>query len=511
VKNLPGKILLAVLVLTVLTSVTAEAAGPNLVAAFFVKGKVGLKWQKVEGVDEYRVYRKQSSGEFALINTTDEDHYFDTDIAPATTYNYKIAIVGPDGKELFSSVKTVTIPGQQGAFVPPVWVGLRIDQGKIYLNWDPVPTAIAYNIYRSSIPGADYEVIGNTEGSSHADKEGLEAGNTYYYVLTAMNMDFEETPHSAEMSIKFGMSAEEKEQMMAERSGIELEDLTLTHVYDLTEGEEHEPMNQPADIYANSRGEVYVTDALNRRVHCYDANGEKLFTFGEDAGDDPKNYKDGSFKIPFTIYIDKQDRVFVADIGRYDIQMFSADGTFVKRVVVKMEAGLKPLRANGLCVVGDDQLAISDTGNHRFLIIDMEGNILSVKGKQGSAPGEFSFPGEIERSANDELFVVDVINSRVQVLDLAGNFLREFGETGQGAGMFGRPSGIALDAKGKVWVSDNMSSLIQAFTLQGEVKSILGSSQDEWRFVAPRGIHFVGDRLYIVDRLSNKVVVFDLG
>jgi sugar lactone lactonase YvrE len=480
-------------------------------AAFFVKGKVGLKWQKIDGIEEYRIYRKPSSGEFELIGTSDEDHYFDFEIVPGTTYNYKIAIVDESGKELFSAEKTVTIPGQVGEFLPPVWVGIRADQGKILLNWDAVPSAVAYNIYRSTNPGADYEVVGNSQSSSHVDKADLEVGKTYYYVLTAMNTEFEETAHSEELAVKYGLSKEEREKLIAEQAALKLEVTKLAHLYDLAIGENDEPMNQPADVYANSRGQVYITDALNARVHCYDSEGKYIFTFGEDAVKGEEEYQEGTFLVPFTLHIDKKDQVYVADIERNDIQIFTDDGKFVRCITVKMEEGMKPLRANGICSIDDNRICISDTGNHRFLIIDLDGNILSVKGKQGSAPGDFSFPGEIERSSNDELFLLDVINSRVQVLDLEGNYIRAFGGTGEGAGLFGRPAGLALDAKGRVWVSDNMSAMIQSFTPQGEVKSMLGTAEDEWNFVAPRGIHFVGDRMYIVDRLSNKVMVFRHG
>lgn len=510
-KNTMQTLLLVAMTLAVLgTFSEALATEPNLIAAFFVKGKVGLKWQKMEGVDEYRIYRKHSSGEFELLTTTAEDHYFDTELTSGITYNYKISIVGPDGKELFSGIKTVTIPGQTGEFVPPIWVGIRMDQGKILLNWDPVPGAVAYNIYRSTNPGGDYEVVGNSQASSHADKSNLEEGKTYYYVLTAMNADFEETDHSEEMSIKFGVSKEEREKQAAEETASKLEAVKLTHLYDLVvEGEK--PMNQPADVCANSKGQVYVTDALNALVHCFDSEGKHLFTFGGDAGNDPQQYPDGKFKIPYTVYVDPQDQVYVTDIGRYDIQVFGADGNFIRRIKVKMEDGTNELRANGICVIDGNRLVISDTGNHRLLFIDMDGNILSVKGKRGNGPGDFSFPGEIVRSEKGELFVVDVINNRVQVVDQKGDFLRQFGKGGEGVGYFGRPAGIAIDTKGRIWVSDNMSSMLQSFTPQGEVKSVLGAADDEWKFVSPRGIHFAGNRMYVVDRLSNKVIVFNIG
>ena len=185
---------------------SAVAEDPQLIAAFFVKGKVGLKWRPIDGITEYNIYRKSADGEYAKISATDKDHFFDTDLVPGATYTYKISIVGGDGTEKFSAEKNVTIPGMaEGEFAPPSWVGLRVDQSKILLNWDPVPNALAYNILRSTTPGGEYEVVGNSQTSKFADNTGLERGQTYYYVLTAMNADFEETEQSEERSIKFGM------------------------------------------------------------------------------------------------------------------------------------------------------------------------------------------------------------------------------------------------------------------------------------------------------------------
>jgi hypothetical protein len=56
-----------------------------------------------------------------------------------------------------------------------------------------------------------------------------------------------------------------------------------------------------------------------------------------------------------------------------------------------------------------------------------------------------------------------------------------------------------------------MSNMLQCFTMDGEVKSALGTDKDEWRFVSPRGIFFSQGRMYIVNRLRNQVLVFDVG
>ena len=77
----PSLILITIL-LVLGTALVAQAAAPNLMAAFFVKGKVGLKWSSVDGVAEYLVYRQEQGGEFQKIGTTGEDRYFDTEVSP---------------------------------------------------------------------------------------------------------------------------------------------------------------------------------------------------------------------------------------------------------------------------------------------------------------------------------------------------------------------------------------------------------------------------------------------
>jgi fibronectin type 3 domain-containing protein len=506
-------IALMIAVTMVLSTVAASAAAPKLIAAFFVKGKVGLKWQKAEGVEEYGVYRKSSDGEYAKITTVDDDHYFDTDVSPGTAYVYKIGITDAGGAELFSAEKSVTIPGASaGDFTPPTWVGVRMDRDKIFLNWDPVPGAMAYNIHRSTTPGVEYEIVGNAQASKFVDKDGLEKGTTYYYVLSALNSEFEETEVSEERSIKYGLSLEEFQALEAEQNKIELEPVTLTKLFEITQAGSYGDMNQPADVFVNSKGDIYVTDALNNCVHCFGGEGKYKFSFGEemnrsDADDPPP----GTFQVPFTLFIDKQDQVYVSDIDARDIQVFTADGKFVRRIRVETGEGMEKFKAAGMHVLDDGRIVCTDTGNHRFLIIDNDGNILLSKGERGDEPGQFNFPDELVVTADNTVCIVDIINCRVQEFDLEGNFVRQFGEVGQTAGTFARPKAISIDENGRLWVADAMSNMIQSFTVEGAVKSALGTSEDGHQFITPRGMYFKDGRFYLVNRVPHKVLVYKIG
>jgi len=489
----------------------SAAEAPKLVGAFFVKGKVGLNWQPADGATEYSIHRKTEGEEYVVIGTTDKTHEFDTEIRPGATYTYKIsANVG--GEDKFSNEKSVTIPGgTSGDFKAPKWSGLRVDRNKIFLDWDNVPGAMAYNVYRATSEDGDFEVVGNAQDSKYADNAGLERGKTYYYALSALNQEFEETEYSEKKSIKFGLSKAEMDSIAAEENKIELEPYHITLLFEMKKGADSKDMNQPADVAVNSKGNIYITDVLNSKIQCFDNNGNFLFSFGEKT--DPADHEDplpGTFSLPFSLFIDKSDRIYVTDIDNHNIQLFKEDGTFVKMITVNTE-GYEELRPNSIHVLDDGRIIITDAGNHRFLIIDQDGKILVSKGERGGGDGQFNFPDGIT-VLDDVIYVVDQINSRVQKFDLNGNFLGKFGSSGQTAGTFGRPKLIKPDDAGRVWVSDGMSHMIQAFTPDGVVKTAISSSIDESvKIATPRGIFFKDGRLYIVNRVPNTVSVYKIG
>lgn len=93
-------------------------------------------------------------------------------------------------------------------------------------------------------------------------------------------------------------------------------------------------------------------------------------------------------------------------------------------------------------------------------------------GKEGSAPGEFIAPIGIAING-EELFVSDSGNNRIQVFDLDGSFLREFGSTGDKPGELGRPMHLDI-YNDKLFVTEYLNDRIQVFSLVGDPLFALG-------------------------------------
>jgi fibronectin type 3 domain-containing protein len=71
----------------------------------------------------------------------------------------------------------------------------------VTLNWGPSPSVVAgYRVYRSSQSGAFYTLLTSTlvPGTSFEDV-AIEKGKTYYYVVTAVDSELNESAFSNEV------------------------------------------------------------------------------------------------------------------------------------------------------------------------------------------------------------------------------------------------------------------------------------------------------------------------
>ena len=86
------------------------------------------------------------------------------------------------------------------------------------------------------------------------------------------------------------------------------------------------PFNRPTGIALSSSGEIYVSDGYgNCRVHKFTPDGTLLFSWGE-PGKAP-----GQFRLPHSVRVDKQERVWIADRENNRIQIFDGQGKFLEQ------------------------------------------------------------------------------------------------------------------------------------------------------------------------------------
>jgi len=98
-----------------------------------------------------------------------------------------------DEVRLYTNVLTATEIGLLAELPPNAPTGLAAvaGVGQVALSWYAVPDATGYNLKRGVVSGGPYTNIVNATSSLNHTNNGLNNGQTYYYVVTALNANGE--------------------------------------------------------------------------------------------------------------------------------------------------------------------------------------------------------------------------------------------------------------------------------------------------------------------------------
>ena len=107
---------------------------------------------------------------------------------------------------------------------------------------------------------------------------------------------------------------------------------------------------------------------------------------------------------------------------------------------------------------------VADSGNHRIQVFTAEGKFLRMFGGRGRGRGELCDPRGVTVDTNDLVYVSNEGTDHcVLVFTSEGQFVTSFGKKGAGKGEFFCPTGVAVDIKGVVYVCDSENNRVQLF------------------------------------------------
>nr|CAD7424563.1 unnamed protein product [Timema monikensis] len=218
----------------------------------------------------------------------------------------------------------------------------------------------------------------------------------------------------------------------------------------------------------------------------------------------------GCFTWPRGIAVGPDNLVVVADSSNHRVQVFDANGIFVKEFGAYGNGEGEFDCLAGVAVNRIGQFIIADRYNHRIQVLDPAGRFLRSFGSQGTSDGRFNYPWGITTDALGFIYVCDKENHRVQVFQSDGTFVGKFGSCGSKAGQLEHPHYIAVSNTNRVIVSDSNNHRVQIFDVNGRVLTAFGTEgSEEGQFKFPRGVA-VDDQGYIIvaDSGNNRIQIF---
>ncbi|MFO1417928.1 MAG: SMP-30/gluconolactonase/LRE family protein [Methylotetracoccus sp.] len=326
--------------------------------------------------------------------------------------------------------------------------------------------------------------------------------------------------------------------------------------------------SEPYDISVDRDGNLWVADTGNSRVQKFDGNGNFLCKLGglsrpQGIGPHPTSSlvyvadtgshsvvkvnlancsnvgawgsfgsDDGEFNTPSDVAIDAAGQVYVADYSNNRVQVFNANGGFLRKwgVYGNGDSRFQPLSSTvppfpqghfygpvNLAIDPCGDVFVSDYNNDRIQLFRSDGTFVTTWGWKGRGAGQLDSPRAISIDYRGRVLVADRDNSRIQLFDPSTTdrthlFSLKWGSQGTGDGLFSSPTGVAVDAtNGDVYVADTNNGRIQVFDKSGIFKrkwGTFGSGAGQFNQPSDIAVNRLRDEVYVVEYGNSRVQAF---
>lgn len=225
-------------------------------------------------------------------------------------------------------------------------------------------------------------------------------------------------------------------------------------------GQDH-PLEMPMGVALDAQENVYVVEQKKKGVGVYNREGKPL-----------RFITDASISRPVGIAIDNaRGKVYVADTAHtatpdHTIKVFDLQGKYLG-LVGKGKGDMEGffLFPTYLTVDPKGNLYVSDTINSRVQVFDADGKFVRAFGKRGTAWGQFDKPKGVAVDSFGNTYVLDSGWSNVQIFNPSGQVLMFFGGRGTYPGLMQNPASLAIDKKNRIYVGDVMNHRVNVYQL----------------------------------------------
>ena len=254
---------------------------------------------------------------------------------------------------------------------------------------------------------------------------------------------------------------------------------------------------EPRGLANDAAGNLYVADTKNSRIQVFDANGAFVRSIGTPGS------ADGQLKEPCGVAVGPDGTIVVADTWNHRIARFAADGTWLGAWTDPQRGFFGPRSV----VLSRGLLYVADTGNKRIVRFDENGKRTAEFGAPGGGPGQLIEPVGLAADGAGNVYVADTGNHRIQVFDADGKFLRQFPVLGW-KDFYTEPY-IAVGPGNSVIATDSSAGRINEYDAGS------GALRRSWRsdgvFKRPTGVTIDSSgRVSVSDRETHQVFVWSL-
>ncbi|MBS3909780.1 MAG: hypothetical protein KGZ93_09180 [Actinobacteria bacterium] len=217
---------------------------------------------------------------------------------------------------------------------------------------------------------------------------------------------------------------------------------------------------KPLGITIDEKRRLYVSvsQGSDNTILVFDRSGRFLYRFPEDAGNSGSYITPGKAMALFA----HGDKLYVTDIVDHDIKVYSLEGDLVTRFGRPGSAKGEFLYPNGIAADNSGKIFVSDSNNARVQVFAANGEFLRLFAQPGG--DALALPRGMALDGKGRLHIVDTLKHKVFVFTKEGRFLYSYGKFGTDDGGLSYPNGIAIDTtSGKIYVADKTNNRVSVW------------------------------------------------
>jgi peptidylamidoglycolate lyase len=301
--------------------------------------------------------------------------------------------------------------------------------------------------------------------------------------------------------------------------------ITYERVKDWPQLPDHYKLGSPTGLGIDSQQHIFIFHRAGRTwssgpMPDTSIPAKTILMLDRDSGKILNSWGDDLFIIPHGLTVDRNNDIWLTDVGLHQVFRFSPDGKLLMSLGEAKVPGNDPMHFNhptDIAVAKDGSFYVSDGyGNSRVVKFTSTGEYLFEWGKKGDKEGEFNLPHAIDLDDEGNVYVADRENNRVQVFTPAGKFIKQWADKS-----FGKISSVVFDKGAKGFVAVDYSTSLFGSKVTGSdiiffdasgnfiERSGESHSKKEGRKCWYHNVA-VDDRgdIYITDILNNQIKKF---
>jgi DNA-binding beta-propeller fold protein YncE len=224
-----------------------------------------------------------------------------------------------------------------------------------------------------------------------------------------------------------------------------------------TKGSERGQFDYPCGVALDKDDNIFVTDARNDRIQKFSPIGEVMAVVGTQGSNNLE------FCIPVGIGINPCNRrIYITESDGNRVQILKPDLTCYKCFGAGGGSGDAQFnKPKDVAFDSAGNVYIADNEHSQIQVFTAEGDFLRRFGSRGEGDGQMEFSSAVSIDKNDIVYVTDLYNSRILVFTKEGEYLTSYSSRGTGIGELKDPRGISVDHQnGVIYVSDYLNDRI---------------------------------------------------